>query len=95
MEVKMVALYQGVQGLLYLLPEGKELVWGEWLLENNRLFRADSWGIVCGEEYSEKVQVVLPSGAQHIATYFPEHDQVIIHRKPEGHAMDYIYGAKE
>lgn len=95
MKVKKIALYQDAQDRLYLVPEGKIIVWGEWLFGNNQLFRADGWAIGCGEEYSEKVQVALPSEVQHVATYFTEYDQVQIHSTPRGHAMDYVFGAKE
>lgn len=95
MKVRRVALYQDAQDRLYLSPEGRDITWGEWLFGNNQLFRADGWAIGCGEEYSEAVQVTLPSDALPVASYFPEHDKMQIHLELKGHALDYIFGAKE
>ncbi len=59
------------------------------------LFRGDAAALAAGEIDDLPEPSVPVARGSEAASYFPEHDQVQIHRDLSAKAKDYIYGARE
>ena len=90
--MRTIKLFEDNAGHLFLFCEGEEEGFAD-LEQTGSLFRADANALAQGHTEGWTVQDLASLQAEHVASYFCDHDLMQIHREFGAAAKDYVYGA--